>query len=319
LKKNQNKNIGLIHIGKKEKSGIQIYEKLKQFGFKVVEFNLLEKDEKLKGFDSIDTIVVNIGTVKFEYERFMSELFEKDINVIINEALVTNQLSGVNRLSWERHLLNKIDGDYNVLPDYTSNHENTNTHVDLLKYGIKQLWILAASIGGPEAIQNFLKCFKGNEPVLFIIVQHIDLEFLPRMAEQLHQNSPFDIEVPISGVKITPAKCIIHPIDEYLQFDDQGVIELHAINRHSKYTPCIDDCTKRLSENICHCNIAIFSGMSTDGIEAAKMVMHKKGEIITQIEDSCVLSSIISGVKKSININFEGTPEQMAEYIISKC
>jgi chemotaxis response regulator CheB len=58
--------------------------------------------------------------------------------------------------------------------------------------------------------------------------------------------------------------------------------------------------------------------MSNDGIAAAKIIKDSGGKIITQLESSCVLSSIVAGVKEKISINFEGTPKEMAQYIINK-
>lgn len=319
MKNNQNSHIGLIHLGKKEKSGIQISEKLKQFNFQISEWVVSSGDEEIRGLDEVETVIVNIGLTKFDYAPFLLFLGDKDKKIIINEASASNKISGVRRLSWERHLLNKIDSSFNVLPDYMDGRNTKKEKVNLQKFGVKQLWILAASIGGPEAIQDFLSRFTGNEPVLFIILQHINKEFLDGMAKQLTQNCNFDVKLPFSGESIKSTKCIIYPVDEYLEFNKKGGIELLPVTQESKYTPCIDDCSTLLSMNLENLNMAIFSGMSTDGIKAATFVLENGGEVITQTEESCVLSSIIAGVKKVIDIKFEGRPKEMAEYIINKC
>ena len=310
--------IGLVHIGRREKSGLQILEKLKQHDFLVREWDVLAGNEKLNGINEVSIIIVNIGAVNFEYDDLLSGLFDYDIKIIINEAALTNQLSGIKRQSWERHLLNKIDPTYSILPDNSKKNTHVNKLVDLKELGIEEVWILAASIGGPDAIQKFLFEFKGDEKILFIIIQHIDKEFLPMLAQQFGQNSHFDVKVPISGMKIISAKCIIHPTDEYLHFDQKGILELQAINDVFAFSPCIDECCKKLVNNVKNLNMAIFSGMSTDGIEAAKMIRHNGNKVITQSESSCVLSTIIDGIKNEIEIDFDGTPAKMAEYIINR-
>ena len=319
MKKNQNNRIGLIHLGKKERSGVQISEKLQQFDFKVSEWVVTKEDEEINGLDEADVIIVNIGITKFDYESFLLWLSEKEKKFIINEASVANKLSGIKRLSWERHLLNKIDSSFNVLPDYTKGQKSELKKVNLEKFGIQQVWILAASIGGPEAIQRFLTSFTGKEQILFIILQHIDKEFLDGMAKQLSQNCQFEIKLPFSGESIQASKCILYPVDEYMQFNEKGVLELLPVSKESKFTPCIDDCSKILSENLENLNIAIFSGMSSDGIGAASYIQENGGEVITQSEESCVLSSIINGIKKIVDVDFEGSPEELAKYIINKC
>ena len=316
MKINLNK-IGLVHLGEKEKSGLQILEKLLQYNFNVEEWIIVNDSDNVEDITDINIIVVNIGKTKFNYESFLLSLYENHKKIIINEASVSNNLTGVKRLSWERHLLNKIDSSFNVMPVYSK--DDNFKKLNLNEYSVKQVWILAASIGGPEAIQRFLNCFTGKEPILFIILQHIDKAFLEGMAKQLNQACKFDVRLPISGEPIKTSKCLIYPVDEHINFRSDGKLELLPINKESKYSPCIDDCSKILSDNIENLNMAVFSGMSTDGIMASTIIKKNGGEIITQTEDSCVLSSIISGVKKLVDIDIEGTPEELANYIINKC
>lgn len=306
-------------MGEKEKSGHQIYEKLQQNKFYVKELIVLQESETIDWLVNVEVLIVNIGKVQFEYDDFLSELFENDLTIIINEAELTNKLTGVERQSWERHLLNKIDPIYSVLPDKSVLKDGISNLIDFESLGIEQTWILAASIGGPEAVQKFLNCFDGSKPILFIIIQHIDNQFLQGMAKQLNQNSQLNITVPISGVKLKIGDCLLHPTEEYLHFGQDGRVELKIVTTESKFTPCIDDCTDRLVKNIKAVNMAVFSGMSSDGVMATKLVKESGGRIIAQTEETCVLSTIVSGTKKTVDIDFEGSPLEMAKYIIDKC
>jgi chemosensory pili system protein ChpB (putative protein-glutamate methylesterase) len=314
LKKSRG-HIGLIHIGNKEKSGLQILEKLKQHQFFVTEWDIEDNTYELEGIDDVDSIIVNIGITNYDYDELLDLLFEKNIKIIINEAELTNELSGVKRQSWERHLLNKIDPSFQVVPTKTQEQDKSDP-VYLDEFGIQQVWILAASIGGPEAIQEFLSTFKGHEKVLFILVQHMDKEFLPKMADQLNNNSQLTVEIPVSGMKVKPSSCLICPTDEFLRINKNGILEFEIKHEEYAYSPSIDECSKRFTVNIENVNMAIFSGMSTDGIEAAKSVKQKHNKVITQDEETCVLSTIISGVKEIMNIDFDGKPTEMAHYII---
>ena len=313
-----NKRIGLIHIGKREKSGLQILEKLKQYDFVVKEWDVLSGTDRLVGLEKVNVIVVNIGLTSFEYDDLLGNLFDKNARIIINEAALTNKLTGFERQSWERHLLNKIDSTFSVLPSNVNTSENSDKAIDFSKFGIKEVWLLAASIGGPDAIQKFLSSFAGDEKILFIIIQHIDKEFVPMMAQQLDQNCNLKVKIPISGMKIKASLCIINPTDEYIQFDQTGTLGLQVINEVFSFSPCIDECCRKLLKNIKGLNMAVFSGMSTDGIKAASIIKAAGNKVITQSESSCVLSTIVTGVKKLIEVEFEGTPEQMAQYVIQK-
>ncbi len=315
MKNLKTKSVGIIHLGKREKSGSQILEKLKQYGFQVKEWDVTDKDDKLTGVEKLDVIIVNIGHTIFDYDLLLSQIFDFDVTVIINEALYSNNLIGNSRQSWERHLLHKVDSTFSVLPKYINTNSTKGELVDLNTHGIEQVWILAASIGGPEAIQAFLSEFKGNEKILFIIIQHMDKEFVPMMHKQFSGSSQLKVEIPLSGMKVGEAHCLIHPVDEFMTFSN-GTINLESMNKVYTYTPCIDECTSNLVNKIKNINIAVFSGMSSDGVRAAELVKAKGNKVITQTEESCVLSSIISGVKEKITIDFDGMPNEMADYII---
>lgn len=312
---NQLKNrshVGLIHIGKKEKSGLQIFEKLNQHQFLVTEWNIIEEKSDLSGINEVDSIVVNIGETSFDIDDLLNTLFDKNIKIIINEAELSNELTGVKRQSWERHLLNKIDPSISITPI----ESNNDTPINVSKFGIDQVWILAASIGGPEAIQEFLSVFKGDEKILFFLIQHMDKKFVEKMTSQLNNSSRLNVEIPVSGIKIKSSRCIVYPSDEYLHIDEKGMLEFTIMSDSSAFSPCIDECSKRLINNLANVNMAVFSGMSTDGVEAAKLIKEKDNTVITQNEKTCVLSTIIAGVKDQLTIDFDGTPTELAHYII---
>lgn len=311
-------SVDLVHIGKREKSGLQIFEKLRQYNFVVKEWDVLDGKEKLFGIDKANVIVVNIGTTNFEFDDLLSDLFDKDIKIIINEAMLTNKLTGIKRKSWERHLLNKVDPNFSLMPDLSKNKEDQYKAVDFKLNGINNVWILAASIGGPEAISEFLNEFTGKEKTFFIIIQHMDKEFLPMMAKQFNQSCKLSVTIPLSGMQIGSTNCIVFPTNENVRFTQDGTIELEELTKIYPYTPCIDECTRQLVKNIIGVNIAIFSGMSTDGIEAASSIKNAGNKVITQTKSSCVLSTIITGIKDNIKVDFEGTPKQMAQYIIEE-
>lgn len=308
--------MAIVHIGKREKSGLQILEKLKQHDFPISQWDIIDSDIKFIDLQDVDVIVVNIGLVEFEYDDLLSKLFDSDIKIIINEAILTNELSGVKRQSWERHLLNKIDSTFSILPETSRASILKRKKVNFISKNIQETWVLAASIGGPEAISEFLSVFSDETKYLFIIVQHIDKEFLSMLAQKLNSTSKIPVKVPVSGMKIKKSICIIYPTDEHLEFNENGILELVAMNETYNFTPCIDKACKMMANNLAELNIAVFSGMSTDGVIGAYTIRENGGKVITQSESSCVLSSIVEGVKKNLEIDFSGTPTEMATFIV---
>jgi hypothetical protein len=309
--------IALVHLGKREKSGLKIFEKLQQYSYAVTEFDVVDELEEFTyTINNFKAVVVNIGSVNFEYDNFLADLFEKDFKVIINEASLTNDLSGLNRASWERHLLNKIDSKFSLFPNTDKSNNSSNTPLDLSIFGIKSVWILAASIGGPQAIKEFLSGLKVNQEILFIVIQHMDKEFVPNLVQQLNEVSSLIVKFPISGMALTPS-VLIYPTDESMTINDQGRIELKVMNEEPAFVPCIDLAVEKLVKTLKNINIAVFSGMCTDGIKAANLVKLNGGKVILQSEESCVLSTIISGIKQNMNADLEASPKELANYVMN--
>lgn len=309
--------IALIHIGKREKSGLQIFEKLKQYNYSVFEYDVLDElEEFVYTSENFKAVIVNIGFVEFEYDDFLADLFEKEFKVIINEASLTNELSGLNRASWERHLLNKIDSKFSLFPNADKLNKTNQKPLDLTKFGIDKVWVLAASIGGPDAIKEFLASLSHVDNVLIIVIQHMDKEFVSSLIDQLNEVSQLKVKSPISGMELIPS-VLIYPTDESLKINDKGRVELKVMNEEPAFVPCIDLAVANLVDNIKDINIAVFSGMCTDGIEAAKTIKNNGGKVILQSEESCVLSTIIKGIKLEIEVDLEASPKNLANYVMN--
>lgn len=304
--------ITLVHLGPIEKSGEQILTKLNQYKFDVEELVINEaNDFSLLENITPETLVINIGNCNYDYDELFQIFFDKCDKVIINEACDSNDLVGLKRRSWERHLLNKIDSSIEIIP--TQEPDSDFSRVDLKDSGINQVWVLAASIGGPEALNEFFTHLEKTDN-LYIVLQHMDKSFLPSFTKQLKAKANIKIIQPMSGTQLEPM-AVIYPTDENIKFTSNGDIELRAQTKEHSFTPCIDDCVELLLKDFENVNMAVFSGMCEDGVEAAKIIKTNNGKIIVQSEETCVLPSIISGVKKVIDIEYEGSPKNLAQYI----
>lgn len=317
--KKKNSNVTVIHLGNREKSGIQIVNKLQVNGYTVFEVDV-RSETGCKGvvIKNIAPVIVNIGNVSFDYGNLILDLIENNNHIVINEALISNNLTGLERINWERGILNKLEGSKHLYPISDSRSKKKDKiKIDETLYGIEEIWILAASIGGPEAISKFLSVFKGNEKYLFIVVQHIEQVMLTSLAEKLKKVCKIKVYEAISGMPVNVPSCIVHPINDFMNFDENMRIDLTPLNQKYKFTPCIDEVAQNLSNIFEHVNIAIFSGMSTDGVNAAKNIYNNGGKVIVQNESSCVVASIIQGIKKNLEPDFEGNPKEMAQYILN--
>ena len=57
----------------------------------------------------------------------------------------------------------------------------------------------------------------------------------------------------------------------------------------------------------------IFSGMSEDAAEGCKAIAAAGGRVYTQSPDSCVVSTMVEGVIDTGVVQFQGSPEELAQ------
>jgi len=304
--------IGLIHVGKPQSSALYLADQLKAIDYQVAEADasdfVVDKE--------VDTYVINLSDDDFNIEPLVHELTDAGVKIVFNDTQVSNDLVGWNKNRWLRHILHKIDSKHDLLPVKSAGINEDE--LDLSAVGIEQVWVLAASIGGPEAIVQFLSEFSGDEPVLFIIVQHMDSEFVGMMAKQLQKNNHIEVKLASSGLPIQVGEALLIPVDESIVFQPDGRLAVKDVSSNRTATPCIDDVCADLISQLKSINLAVFSGMASDGVIGATNVFDNGGTIITQSAESSVVSSISDEVRNRKMSRFDGTPNEMAEYIKKK-
>jgi len=285
---------------------------LKASGYSVAQYTLDETSDLDSG---IQTFILNLFDNDLNLDELIGSLNTNDAKIIFNDARISNELVGWNKNRWLRHVLHKIDEANDILPKSMSLAKEQVSGVSLSKLGIESVWILAASIGGPESLIKFLKEFDGDEPVLFLIVQHMDSEFVAMMQKQLDKNKKIPVRLAQSGNQVAAGEALLIPVDEAILIDGEGMIGVKDVNPNRLTTPCIDDLCFDMLENIDKVDMAVFSGMANDGVRGATNIFENGGKVITQSADSCVVSAIAEGIRKLKMSVFDGEPAAMAEYV----
>ncbi len=175
------------------------------------------------------------------------------------------------------------------------------------------VWLFAASIGGPEALRQFLAEFEDKPNCAMILVQHIGQDFIDLMTQQLSQSSQLDVRLIQTGQKMTTGVVHVTPVGVDVSVDAHGRFVLTPETEPGIYKPCIDRVAGMLLDRFPgNINAIYFSGMSSDGVDSASTIASQGGQIWTQDPGSCVVSSIVDGVHKLGLQSFTGTPTDLA-------
>ena len=196
-------------------------------------------------------------------------------------------------------------------------HENW-LDPDQVKAKIQRVWVLGASVGGPESVREFLAEIPRDYPALFLLAQHLGDEFVDMMAKQLARVTQLTVRTPSHGERVAHGDIVIVPNAHRLQVDPMGVVVLEKPTSEPAYKPSID----RVLEDVANrygaaAGAIVFSGMSDDAVSGCVHLAGRGGTIYAQSPESCVVSTMVEGVSETGVVSFFGTPKELAEKVLA--
>ena len=180
----------------------------------------------------------------------------------------------------------------------------------------KNIWVLGASLGGPQAVREFLGAVDGNLPVAFVLVQHIGANHVQLLSEQLNRVSAFKVLPAKLGHVLRHGEVVVAPADKHLQLTEDGYVSLTKTPADAIYLPSIDhvmhDLAARCGERI---GAIVFSGMGDDGAEGCAAVARHGGIVWAQDVKSCVISSMPDQARKTGTVTYSANPPAIAQHL----
>ena len=175
------------------------------------------------------------------------------------------------------------------------------------------VWVLGASLGGPQAVRQFVMAIKSNLPVAFILAQHIGENHTSLLAEQLNRVTKFKVFTGYSGHMIRHHEIILAPAGKQIKITDDGYIALKDEPPNTIYSPCINDVIEAVAKHYGDmAGTIVFSGMGDDGAEGCCSMAEHGGVVWAQNVESCVISSMPDQARKTNNVTFSATPQGLA-------
>ncbi|MCF6337864.1 MAG: chemotaxis protein CheB [Gammaproteobacteria bacterium] len=176
------------------------------------------------------------------------------------------------------------------------------------------IWVLGASLGGPQAVRQFLATVEEDLPVAFILAQHIGANHISLLAEQLNRVTPFVVLAGRTGHLIRHHEVILTPADKDIKITEDGYLSLMPAMENAIYSPSIDNVMSAVASH--YGNMAgtiVFSGMGDDGARGCEAMAQHGGIVWAQDVDSCVISSMPDQARKTNTVTFSANPQALAE------
>ena len=178
----------------------------------------------------------------------------------------------------------------------------------------ENVWVLGASLGGPQAVRDFLAAVDGDLPVAFVLAQHIGANHVQLLANQLDRVSAFRVLPARLGHVLRHGEVILAPADRQLKLTDDGYVSLTPMPADAVYAPSID----HVMASVAACygdrvGAIVFSGMGDDGAQGCLAVARHGGIVWAQDVKSCVISSMPDQARKTNTVTYSASPQAMAQ------
>ena len=309
-----------------------IKEALENVGLKVVLSEAITSSF-IRRLDSIDVDVILLDLDEHDVDdKILDSLLDcHSIPIIFNDISVLTFNEPQVLARWYGKLLKKISssvGNNSVEEQtYTEHYNHSSSSTISIKERFKptaviksddglakNVWVLGASLGGPDAVKDFFKSLPSGLPVTFILTQHLGENFIDLLAKQLDQVTDYEVLTPSVGHVVRHNQVIVTPVNRRLTINPIGAIELNPIQDEQQYSPSInmilEDMLNRYGKTL---GTIIFSGMGDDGLKGCE-ALHANGSMVwTQSAETCVISSMPENIVSKDIVSFSGSPKKLAE------
>jgi len=187
------------------------------------------------------------------------------------------------------------------------------------KTAVNQLWVLAASLGGPEAVKEFLDRLPANIPASFLYAQHIDQSFVKNLVKSIGRHTELEMSVMKQDDHIQNSRVLVVPVENEVVFRTDLKVDITQSGWSGPYGPSIDHLLKNVVETWGKkVNLIVFSGMGSDGTLGALEVCDAGGKIWSQSSVNAIQPSMPDSVAEADCVSFRGTPTEMADRLVAE-
>ncbi len=159
------------------------------------------------------------------------------------------------------------------------------------------LVVIAASTGGPKALQQVLSGLPTDLPAAIMIVQHMPPGFTRSLAQRLHNTSPLIVQEAANGDRLAMGMALLAPGDFHLCLKGFRQVTLNQESRRQHVRPAADVTMESAVEYHGSKVIGVvLTGMGHDGTAGAGKIKSAGGKIIAEHE----LTSVVYGMSASV-------------------
>lgn len=156
--------------------------------------------------------------------------------------------------------------------------------------GRERVVAIAASTGGPQALQVILSGLPAGFPAPIVIAQHIGDGFARGMVEWLGRSALLKVMMATDGASLEAGTVLINPAESRMSVDAGGSVSLSPRDPDLLYRPSCDHLLRSVAAAYKDRAVGlILSGMGDDGVDGMAAIHRSGGRTLAQDADTSVV------------------------------
>lgn len=181
------------------------------------------------------------------------------------------------------------------------------------------VWVLGASLGGPEAVVAFLRELPRELPIAFVYAQHIEAAGLPVLVDVISRNSRMEVKLLEHGMVLAHGQVGVVPVERVSHLLSMGRVVVTAGAWIGPYTPSVDqllgDVALAYGERG---GAIIFSGLGDDGARGCVQLKRAGGELWAQSVASSVSGHMPGAAIHTGLVDKTAAPADLARALVDR-
>ncbi len=199
--------------------------------------------------------------------------------------------------------LGKVRRRQTPMPTFDAEDSSSSSWIISPKRSPIEIVCLAASTGGPEALELVLTALPANFPVPLAIVQHMPPFFTKQLARRLAEKCVIRVREAQSGETLEAGTALIAPGDFHLQVrrrDARCYAIASAGPPENSCRPAADVLFRSAAEEFGNQALAVvLTGMGQDGLKGCEAIRKADGRVIIQDEATSVIWGMAGSVARA--------------------
>lgn len=183
--------------------------------------------------------------------------------------------------------------------------------------GLELVCVLAASLGGPAAVKEFLDSLPKGLPVAFVLAQHIDERMQETLTRVLVRHNGIPCKIAEGGDRLRAGELLIAPVASEIDFGPDGEVIYRNMKWDGPYAPSIDQVIANVTRRFGNrAGALIFSGMGGDGSISGPQLEEAGGFIWAQTAETSACASQPDSMRATGVVTFNGSPKELAAHLV---